>query len=44
MFLKWTPSFADKVIKYAEDQAKWKDYLGINMQQIDSGKYLSNAY
>ncbi|CAB3976855.1 Hypothetical predicted protein [Paramuricea clavata] len=43
LFLKWTPSFANKVIKYAEDQAKWQVYLGINMEQINSGKCLERS-
>ncbi|CAB3987566.1 Hypothetical predicted protein [Paramuricea clavata] len=43
LFLKWTPSFADKVIKYAEDQAKWQVYLGINMEQINSDEAKQNV-
>ncbi|CAB3977881.1 Hypothetical predicted protein [Paramuricea clavata] len=36
-FLKWTPSFSEKVIKYANRQGNWKEYLHIDHDmKIDS--------
>ena len=30
LYLKWTPSFADRVIVYANQQAKWQEYLNVD--------------
>jgi hypothetical protein len=38
LFLKWTPSFAEKVMAYATSQVNWQSYLHVDMQKVNSGK------
>ena len=38
LYLKWTPSFADRVVFYANQQAKWQEYLHVDADNINSGK------
>ena len=35
LYLKWTPSFANRVIKYASQQANWLEYLHVDATTID---------
>ena len=40
LFLKWTPSFSERVIEYANGQGNWKEYLHIDHDmKIDSGVF-----
>ncbi|XP_028392503.1 uncharacterized protein LOC114517060 isoform X2 [Dendronephthya gigantea] len=36
IFLKWTPSFAEKVLNYASDQTNWRRYLSIDERQLNT--------
>ena len=44
LYLKWTPSFADRVIAYANQQAKWQEYLNVDADNINSGKTPPGIY
>ena len=38
LYLKLKPSFADRVIDYANQQAKWQEYLHVDADNINSSK------
>jgi hypothetical protein len=41
LFQKWTSSFGEQVIEYANNEASWQDYLHLDTDKIDSGIYMS---
>ncbi|XP_028417993.1 uncharacterized protein LOC114542716 [Dendronephthya gigantea] len=43
LFLKWTPSFAEKVIAYANSQANWHSYLHVDMQKVNTDEEKQNV-
>ena len=44
LYLKWTPTFADRVIKYASQQANWHEYLHVDATTVDSSSGTYSSY